>query len=255
MKRDLIIVGEALNRLYQVSNRKAFVQEAVNFAGTIFPECVIAWHDTGARPSCFDMHYSNHPGIGLLMHKKWNGLSHESPVVRYYANGGRSLVTHTRELISTAALRASRFFNESWRPFGVLDQVGIGLQVDDRQLGLSIKRDVFFSAREISVLQSWAPHVLRAWRRAYYRGDDPLSPLTVREREVLAWVRQGKRNSEIALILGVSARTVAKHVEHIFEKLSVETRGAAAELARCQDDSRASLDACGSLDFKIGRLG
>jgi DNA-binding NarL/FixJ family response regulator len=52
--------------------------------------------------------------------------------------------------------------------------------------------------------------------------------LTPRVAEALLWVAQGKTNSEIATILGNSESTVKKHVLEIFEKLGVETRGAAA---------------------------
>jgi len=51
--------------------------------------------------------------------------------------------------------------------------------------------------------------------------------LTPREAEVLLWVAQGKSNSEIATILGMSEGTVKKHLEHIFEKLGVESRNGA----------------------------
>ena len=52
--------------------------------------------------------------------------------------------------------------------------------------------------------------------------------LTKRETEVLAWVAEGKTNAEIGNILSISPRTVQKHLEHIFTKLGVETRTAAA---------------------------
>jgi DNA-binding CsgD family transcriptional regulator len=55
--------------------------------------------------------------------------------------------------------------------------------------------------------------------------------LTTREADVLAWVAQGKTDSETGAILGISPRTVAKHLEHIFQKLGVETRTAAAARA------------------------
>lgn len=55
--------------------------------------------------------------------------------------------------------------------------------------------------------------------------------LTRREAEVLQWVAQGKTNAEIGCILGMSPRTVQKHLEHIFDKLGVETRTAAVTLA------------------------
>lgn len=55
-----------------------------------------------------------------------------------------------------------------------------------------------------------------------------LRTLTAREREVHHWLRQGKTNDEIAGILGISAHTVKHHVDHIFQKLGVENRYAAA---------------------------
>lgn len=55
-----------------------------------------------------------------------------------------------------------------------------------------------------------------------------LHPLSQRQAQVLRWVAEGKRNSEIGNILGLSERTVEKHVEKIFKALHVETRGAAA---------------------------
>jgi len=55
--------------------------------------------------------------------------------------------------------------------------------------------------------------------------------LTPREAEVLLWMSEGKRNSEIATILQMGARTVDKHSEHIFAKLAVETRAGAVAVA------------------------
>ena len=55
--------------------------------------------------------------------------------------------------------------------------------------------------------------------------------LTLREAEVLLWVVRGKANSEIAIILDSKTATVSKHLEHIYEKLGVENRTAAANAA------------------------
>lgn len=55
--------------------------------------------------------------------------------------------------------------------------------------------------------------------------------LSRRELEALAWLSQGKTNSELAAILGISLSTAKKHVEHILDKLGVETRTAAASIA------------------------
>jgi DNA-binding CsgD family transcriptional regulator len=56
----------------------------------------------------------------------------------------------------------------------------------------------------------------------------PLSRLSRREQEVLRWVSRGKTNPQIAAILSISAGTVQKHLEHIYDKLGVRTRAAAA---------------------------
>jgi len=55
--------------------------------------------------------------------------------------------------------------------------------------------------------------------------------LSRREVEVLHWMSQGKRDKEIAIILGISYRTVTHHVSAILQKLGVETRTAAVAAA------------------------
>ena len=64
-------------------------------------------------------------------------------------------------------------------------------------------------------------------RKKQSASDKP-HPLTRRELDVLKWIMEGKRNSEIAKILGISSRTVEQHVAKILVKLNVETRTAAA---------------------------
>jgi DNA-binding NarL/FixJ family response regulator len=62
-----------------------------------------------------------------------------------------------------------------------------------------------------------------------FSSSEPLLKLglTPRATEALLWLAQGKTNSDIATILGITESTVKKHVQEIFEKLGVETRGAA----------------------------
>ncbi|HMP90188.1 MAG TPA: response regulator transcription factor [Kiritimatiellia bacterium] len=55
--------------------------------------------------------------------------------------------------------------------------------------------------------------------------------LSPKEAETLLWVAQGKSNAEVASILGITEGTIKKHLEHIFEKLDVEKRGAASLIA------------------------
>jgi DNA-binding CsgD family transcriptional regulator len=56
--------------------------------------------------------------------------------------------------------------------------------------------------------------------------------LTPREQQVLEWVAEGKTNAEIAQILVAAPGTVRKHLEHVYAKLGVHTRTAAAAYTR-----------------------
>jgi DNA-binding NarL/FixJ family response regulator len=55
--------------------------------------------------------------------------------------------------------------------------------------------------------------------------------LTAREAEVLLWIARGKSNRDIGDILGLSPRTVNKHLETVYAKLGVENRASAAVMA------------------------
>lgn len=55
-------------------------------------------------------------------------------------------------------------------------------------------------------------------------------PVTPREAEVLLWLTRGKSNRDIGEILGLSPRTVNKHLEQIYAKLGIENRSSAVAL-------------------------
>jgi DNA-binding NarL/FixJ family response regulator len=59
-----------------------------------------------------------------------------------------------------------------------------------------------------------------------------LGGLTARQAEVLRLVAQGKTDRQIAGELIISEKTVGRHLEHIFAKLGVSSRTAAAVVYR-----------------------
>ena len=102
---------------------------------------------------------------------------------------------------------------------------------------------VFFDkAREFqvqrSVLGLLMPHVDAALRRVEYIENSSteiemvedlnLGGLSDREHEILHWVKTGKTNFEIGLILSISPNTVKNHLKRIFQKLDVSCRAQAA---------------------------
>jgi DNA-binding CsgD family transcriptional regulator len=71
------------------------------------------------------------------------------------------------------------------------------------------------------------------------RESSAQAALTPREREILHWLAEGKRDAEIAAILNLSIRTVEQHVRSCLRKLNVKTRSAAcAAVWRARTDER-----------------
>lgn len=62
--------------------------------------------------------------------------------------------------------------------------------------------------------------------------------LTKREQEVLAEIRRGRTNREIAARLGVSITTVNKHVQQVLKKLQVRTRSQAIAMVAAESSGR-----------------
>ncbi|MDH0615807.1 MULTISPECIES: response regulator [unclassified Agrobacterium] len=88
-------------------------------------------------------------------------------------------------------------------------------------------------ALQLSFLGAMGPdeHLFRLTAANEKSGDHLLREhfsLTARESEVLLWIARGKSNRDIGDILGLSARTVNKHLEQIYVKLGVENRASAA---------------------------
>jgi DNA-binding CsgD family transcriptional regulator len=59
------------------------------------------------------------------------------------------------------------------------------------------------------------------------REEQATAGLTPREREVFSALASGATPTQIARELGISPRTVHKHLEHVYRKLDVTHRGAA----------------------------
>ena len=94
-----------------------------------------------------------------------------------------------------------------------------------------------FDARLALYMEILLPHLLTTLARVLghevreQNGPKRTSVVSPREIEVLSWVREGKTNHEIALILGLSMLTAKNHLRHAMKKLDVRTRGQAVAKA------------------------
>jgi DNA-binding CsgD family transcriptional regulator len=136
----------------------------------------------------------------------------------------------------TRRQRARLEYNDAvWRPHGIDDALRTWLPAPPgRARSIYLERSgKNYTDRERTLLELVRPHLARMRLNAESRrGVDASLGLSPREAEVLGWVARGKTNAEIATVLFISPQTVRKHLEHIFEKLGVRTRTAAAAYAR-----------------------
>ena len=133
-----------------------------------------------------------------------------------------------------AALAAARDAWQAWQELGApYDTARARVLVaracaelgdaDTAALELDAARHAFFRLGAAPDLAG-----LDALARKRRRGD---RGLTVRELEVLRLIARGRSNREIAGLLVISERTVARHVQNIFAKLGVSSRASASVFA------------------------
>jgi two-component system, NarL family, response regulator DegU len=81
--------------------------------------------------------------------------------------------------------------------------------------------------------QGWVSRSVAAKMVSWVRGeeDESKAKFTHREMEVLRLVTEGKTNQNIAVLLGISEKTVEKYLYAIFQKLGVSSRTEAAVYA------------------------
>lgn len=154
---------------------------------------------------------------------------HENPVVAYALEGKFAPALRVSDFSSFREVTQTGFYQEMARYFsGWRDQAAVPVRLPGSSLGFALNRDKKFSGEELLMLELLQPHLERVLHRCtQYLSLETERPLTAREREALHWLAEGKRDSEIALILGISARTVEQHVRVCLSKLGVETRAAA----------------------------
>jgi DNA-binding CsgD family transcriptional regulator len=174
----------------------------------------------------------------------------EHPLVRFHVATHDGGVHRISDSLSDGAFLKTPLYADYYAKVGRDHALALPLHVDARLLVSFVfnRKGRDFSDRERTLLELVRPHLGTLYRQSYAleqaqralaaSGDpaplpvesprDVMAALTPREREVLGWVAAGKTNAQIAQILGAMPRTVAKHLERIYEKLGVETRTAAA---------------------------
>ena len=166
----------------------------------------------------------------------FNRLMPSHPLVRYHSQHPDGGAWRISDSWSMNAFRKRELYAEYYQRIGIDHVVAVPI-VSNRHMVMSFVlnragRD--FADGERDLLNRMQPVLANLYRvtamtaRLQRERELPFMSLTPREREILQWVGAGKSDAQIASILGLSARTVQKHLEHVYVKLGVENRTAAA---------------------------
>jgi DNA-binding CsgD family transcriptional regulator len=172
-------------------------------------------------------------------------LVDENPIYQRWLRTRDGRAYRFCDVTSREELEQTRLYREIYAPLGIRYQIALTLPAKpNRTLALVMHReDRDFTDAERDFLNRARPFLIQAYRNAAAYSDisrgssDVLEAalvahgLTDREATVLGLVALGGSNRDVAAGLGVSDRTVQKHLERAFRKLGVTTRSAASSRA------------------------
>ena len=177
----------------------------------------------------------------------------DDPQRKYYFAGDEPDYTPTRlsDITSDRELRNTGAWADLYHPLGITRQLTIPITFAAGGRGATAfslnRHGAEFSGRDLSMamtLQPMLKAVQGSFRSPQHRSTtppiaspiapprEPRTPLTLRELEVLSLVAKGFTAISIGYRLQISARTVRKHLEHIYEKTGQRDRLLAVTYAR-----------------------
>lgn len=185
------------------------------------------------------------------LHDAYARHAHENPLTKRLVETRDGRPYRFSDVTTPAALHKTALYRTVYAPLGVEHQMAFTLPTSrERILGVALSRRRFdFSDGERDLMLRARPFLIQAWRNAIEHtalraalrngGTAPAPPvaelkrlgLTGRQCEVLWLVACGRSNHHAAEALGLSVRTVQKHLQRCYRTLGVSSRSEAATLA------------------------
>jgi DNA-binding CsgD family transcriptional regulator len=220
--------------------------------GRAVPSDWVSLNDLGPDPG--DSTVLIEPPFPPEDHELFAGLAGENPLIAHYQRTLDGRAYRFSDLVTPAELHRLRLYREFYARIGLEHQIAFTLPPrPGRLLGVALSRRTRdFTDAEQKLLNDARPFLIQAYRAAiehtelldgagpgvsHRSATDSLASalgeagLSAREAAVLARVATGSSDKAAGEALGISPRTVQKHLERCYRKLDVVSRSDAASVA------------------------
>jgi DNA-binding CsgD family transcriptional regulator len=244
---DYEAVLDLVCQVHAVGDLDTFARRAIAGIGALIPSDILTYNEIDTRQRRAYMVEQPAGIITISQVRTFERLSHQHPLIRHYTLTRETRPRKISDFLSMGEFRRLDLYQEFFRDVAVNYQMAVTIPSSHSVvIGIALNRTLRdFSERDRAVLDVIRPHLAQSHRNAIERAAlrerteaaeralwsasaACLASLTSREQEVLALVAEGKTNLQIADRLGLSPRTVQKHLEHIYDKVGVRSRTAAA---------------------------
>jgi LuxR family transcriptional regulator, quorum-sensing system regulator CviR len=234
-KRDLVNLLEIMDKSLHVASQSdlsSLLQDLQNLVPSEHTICALAETTLGGRyVGPLQLINVSYPTDWLSRYIE-EDYANVDPILQYHFNHYDA--QDWSQTYRLAQTRKERVFAGEAASFHLTQGITVGVKSLAQPMGSLFS----FSGPQMgehpyhaAILQQLAPHLHQALLRLTFLplAADPL--LSNREREVLLWIKEGKTNWEISIILMISERTVRFHVANVLNKLQASTRGHAVAVA------------------------
>jgi DNA-binding CsgD family transcriptional regulator len=180
----------------------------------------------------------------------------ENPLIAHYLRSGDGQPVRFSNFVSQRRLHQLTLYDQLYRPMGIEHQIAFVLPSPPGEVvGIALNRErQDFTDEEAVTLDLLRVPLRASYRRllereelmnllaAYDRRDDvavraAALGLSERQVEVMRGIIAGVSSAELAMSLGISRRTVEKHLQNIYEQLDVTSRVQAINKVQTRTDA------------------
>ncbi|MDP2682372.1 MAG: LuxR C-terminal-related transcriptional regulator [Deltaproteobacteria bacterium] len=222
---DILDVIQASLSCKTEGDFKFLLEKAKGIVGGEHSICGLGIYDAKGLVEAKTIINSTYPQEWLSIYQKKQLYFVDPIVIEQYKSSGTQLWSDTYKKYRSKDI--SEFIHNASN-FGLKYGISSGIKSKCNRMGSIIvfsNNKNYFEEHQKEVMDALIPHLHQALVRIYRQlKTDILSPLTEREMDMVHWVKEGKTNWEISMILKISERTVKFHLDNIKEKLGAVSK-------------------------------